>query len=233
MNKGRHIINKRNRGRWIHILRTSQWVNYDTFALRGKKNNNKKTQSQSLLFAQLQLRFSNTVFILAPVSSLCMYMHTRLSVCSALNVCRYMCRRVWVCLCVCWSKSVNIVLCSSNSSSSDSPVAAHSAVYFPSWRTTSYQISRHCLLACCPTMRSQRISRPPFSSRLSYSGASAHSWWLTTRWTTHTAVRLCELYQQWLVVSQLTSREVDVPDAVGWADPGLTYALSVSPEIPT
>lgn len=129
------------------------------------------------------------------------------------------------CLCVCWSKSVNIVLCSSNSSSSDSPVAARSTVYFPSWRTTSYQISRHCLLACCPTMRSQRISRPPFSSRLSYSGASAHSWWLTTRWTTHTAVRPCELYQQWLVVSQLTLREGDVPDAVWWADPGLSYAF--------
>lgn len=129
------------------------------------------------------------------------------------------------CLCVCWSKSVNIVLCSSNSSSSDSPVAARSTVYFPSWWTTSYQISRHCLLACCPTMRSQRISRPPFSSRLSYSGASAHSWWLTTRWTTHTAVRPCELYQQWLVVSQLTLREGDVPDAVWWADPGLSYAF--------
>lgn len=78
-----------------------------------------------------------------------------------------MCRRVWACpcVCVCRSSSVNIVLCSSNSSSSGSAVAACSTVCFPSWRTTSYQISRHCLLACCPTTRSRRISRP-LSSRL-------------------------------------------------------------------
>ena len=75
---------------------------------------------------------------------------------------------------VCQRSSVNIVLCSSNSSSSGSAVAARSAVYFPYWRTTSYQISRHCLLAFCPTTRSQRISRLLFS-RLSNSGASACS----------------------------------------------------------
>lgn len=68
---------------------------------------------------------------------------------------------------VCQRRSVNIVLCSSNSSSSCSAVAARSTVYFPSWRTTSYQISRHCLQVCCPTTRSQRVSRLLFS-RLSY-----------------------------------------------------------------
>lgn len=63
----------------------------------------------------------------------------------------------WVCVSV--HSSVNTVLCSSSSSSSGPAVAARSAVYFPSWWTTSYQISRHCLRACCPTTRSQRTSR--------------------------------------------------------------------------
>lgn len=79
---------------------------------------------------------------------------------------------------VCRSSSVNIVLCSSNSSSSGSAVAARPTVYFPLWRTTSYQISRRWLLACCPTTHSRRIYRPL---------SSACSWWLTARWTTHTA----------------------------------------------
>lgn len=72
--------------------------------------------------------------------------------------------------CVCQCSSLNIVLCSSNSSSSRSAVAACSTVYFPSWRTTSYQISIRGLLACCPTTRSQRISHPLFS-RQSWCGA--------------------------------------------------------------
>lgn len=66
------------------------------------------------------------------------------------GVCAAECERVDVCQ----SSSVNIVLCSSNSSSSGSAVATRSNVYFPSWRTTSYQISRHCLRAavqpCAP-----------------------------------------------------------------------------------
>ena len=120
---------------------------------------------QFLLFLRLK---TYTILIPAPVSSPCMCICTCPSVCSLLNVCRYMCRRVQVCVCVdvCRPSSVNIVLCSSNSSSLGSAVAAHSTVYFPSWRTTSYQISRHCLWACCPTTRSQRTSRP-LSSRLS------------------------------------------------------------------
>lgn len=76
--------------------------------------------------------------------------------------------RPWMCagICagerasVCQSDSVNIVLCPSNISSSSSAVAARQTVYFPSWRTTSYQISRHCLLACCPTTHSNRMYRP-------------------------------------------------------------------------
>lgn len=79
---------------------------------------------------------------------------------------------------VCRSSSVNIVLCSSNSSSSGSAVAARPTVYFPFWRTTSYQISRRWLLACCPTTHSRRIYRPL---------SCACSWWLTAKWTTHTA----------------------------------------------
>lgn len=99
-----------------------------------------------------------------------------------------MCWRVWVCVCVdvCRPSSVNIVLCSSNSSSSGSAVAAHSTVYFPSWRTTSYQISRHCLQACCPTTRSRRISRL-LSSGLSYRD-SAHSRRLTAKQATHISI---------------------------------------------
>ncbi len=99
------------------------------------------------------------------------------------GTCAGECERVHVD--VCRSSSVNIVLCSSSSSSSGSAVAARSTVYFPSWRTTSYQISRRCLLARCPTMRSQRISRP-LSSGPSYSGASSCPRWLTPKWTSHT-----------------------------------------------
>lgn len=92
-----------------------------------------------------------------------------------------MCWQVWACVSVdvCQSSSVNIVLCSSNNSSFCSAVAARSTVYFPSWRTTSYQISRHCFQARCPTTRSQRISRP-----LSC-WPSASPWRLTAIWTTH------------------------------------------------
>lgn len=72
-----------------------------------------------------------------------------------LSVCR-------VCVCVPLSRpsSLNIVLCSSSRSSSGSAVAAQCTVYFPSWRTTSYQISRHCLQTHRPTTRSLRKPCP-------------------------------------------------------------------------
>lgn len=126
----------------------------------------------------------SVVFIRAPVSSLYACVHVSVK-CVQVG---YMCWRVWVCVCVdvCRPSSVNIVLCSSNSSSSGSAVAAHSTVYFPSWRTTSYQISRHCLRACCPTTRSRRISRL-LSSGLSYRG-SAHSQRLTAKQATHISI---------------------------------------------
>lgn len=84
------------------------------------------------------------------------FIHTHMWVCMCADTCAADC----VSVDVCWSSSINIVLCSSNSSSSGSTVAARSTVYFPSWRTTSYQISRHCLLARCPTTRSHRMFRP-------------------------------------------------------------------------
>lgn len=127
---------------------------------------------------------------LAPVSPLCLCICTRLSVCSPPQ---YMCagicagERECVFVDVCPSSTVNIVLCSSSSSSFGSAVAACSTVYFPSWRTNSYQISRHCLRACCPTTCSQRISHP-LSSGLAHSTASDHSWWLTALWATHISV---------------------------------------------
>ncbi len=114
------------------------------------------------------------------------------------GTCAGECERVHVD--VCRSSSVNIVLCSSSSSSSGSAVAARSTVYFPSWRTTSYQISRRCLLARCPTMRSQRISRP-LSSGPSYSGASSCPRWLTPKWTSHTPPASCTALTVTAVIS--------------------------------
>lgn len=137
--------------------------------------------------------FSNIVFILAPVSP-CVFLH--------IPKCRYMCWQVWVRVSVCQSSSVNIVLCSSNSSSSYSAVAARSTVYFHSWRTTSYQISRHCFQARCPTTCSQRISRP-LSCRLSYSEASASPWWLTAIWTTH-----INIHTEMLIVTAVISAKM-------------------------
>lgn len=111
----------------------------------------------SLMFVQLKSRFvkysfhPGTCFLSVHVY---MYMSQCLFAPKCVQVYVLASARVCVCVDVCQPSSVNIVLCSSNSSSSGSAVAAHSTVYFPSWRTTSYQISRHCLRARCPTTRS-------------------------------------------------------------------------------
>lgn len=89
------------------------------------------------------------------------------------------------CGCVCRPSSLNIVLCSSGSSSSDSAVAARSTVYFPSWRTTSYQISRHCLRARCPTTHSQKTSRPLSSRPSTVRPLPVPNYWLSLTASAH------------------------------------------------
>lgn len=116
----------------------------------------------------------------------CVWVCTCLCVCSLLHVFRYMCWGLCVCPAGCVtarSSSVNIVLCSSSSSSSGSAVAARSPVYFLSWRTTSYQISRGCLRGPLSNHAPPQDVPPSF---LEGRGASACSRWSAAKWTTHT-----------------------------------------------